>query len=198
MDNIFECRYEDTLLCKLNKLKKMHKLDMPLIKQAIQYAKYYHNGQFRDSGEPFYSHPIEVAKLVSDYCCNTNIIVAAILHDVIEDTGLIEEAISIVFNNNIFNKVIALTNLRNNIKLSKYDEFYTLYQLYDDEVILIKLCDRLHNLRTINYKPPHKQYSIALQTIKLFVPLARHVNISKIERELNEISLSILNKQIIA
>lgn len=194
MKNKFKLQYEDDLLRRLDKLKKRHELDMPLIKQAIKWAKHYHSEQFRHSGEPFYSHPIEVAKIVLDYSCNTNVIIAAILHDVVEDTNLIEEAISIVFNRDIFNKVMALTTLRNNVKLDAHNKLYSLYQSYDKEIILIKLCDRLHNMRTIAHKPPHKQHVIALQTLQTFVPLAKYMNVPKIEQELSEICSSILLK----
>ena len=180
MKNKFKLQYEDDLLRRLDKLKKRHELDMPLIKQAIKWAKHYHSEQFRHSGEPFYSHPIEVAKIVLDYSCNTNVIIAAILHDVVEDTNLIEEAISIVFNRDIFNKA--------------HNKLYSLYQSYDKEIILIKLCDRLHNMRTIAHKPPHKQHVIALQTLQTFVPLAKYMNVPKIEQELSEICSSILLK----
>ena len=84
-------RYEKNLLIALKSLKKTHPIDLPLIEKAIECAKHYHNGQFRNSGEPYYSHPIAVAEILIDYCCNTNAIISAILHDVIEDTGIIEE-----------------------------------------------------------------------------------------------------------
>ena len=165
---------------------------MPLIRRAIECTKHYHKGQRRDSGEPFYLHPVAVANIVSDYTSDVSTVIAAILHDVVEDTIMMEEVIALLFGKKVFDKVMAITNLRNNIKLDTHNALRSLYHSYDKEVVLIKLCDRLHNMRTIKYKPRDKRRATALQTMQTFIPLARYIEVLKIEQELSEICLQIL------
>ena len=132
-------------------------LDFGLINKAIYFAKKYHDGQLRKSGEPFYSHPLEVAYMVSDYLPKTNVIVASILHDVVEDTEVTVSMIVDNFSWRIAEMVDRLTRDRpDGIKLSVATILNSSYQAKDKEVMLIKLFDRLHNIQTLGVKTPEK------------------------------------------
>lgn len=157
MDYTIPCSYSMRLIGKLKSLDHKNALDFSLIDKAIYFAKRYHGDQKRKSGEPFYSHPLEVAYMVSDYNLKTNLIVASILHDIIEDTKVTVGMILDNFGWRIAEMVDRLTRDRpDGTKLSIEDMLKNAYTNDDMEVILIKLMDRIHNLHTINFKPNEK------------------------------------------
>ena len=112
MDYSTPCKYSIKLLEKLKSLNTQNVLDFELINKAIYWAKKYHDGQFRKSGEPFYSHPLEVAYMLSDYNLKTDVITASILHDIIEDTEVTVEMIEGTFGQRIAEMVDMLTRDR--------------------------------------------------------------------------------------
>jgi len=167
------CQYSIRLIGKLKLLDTKNVLDFKLINKAIYWAKKYHGDQKRKSGEPYYSHPLEVAYMVSDYNLKTDVIVASILHDVIEDTEVTVGMILDNFSWRITEMVDMLTRDRpDGSKLSIEEVLNKAYQKQDEEVLLIKLFDRLHNLKTLDAITDEKKKKVALETLSSFLTLA--------------------------
>jgi (p)ppGpp synthase/HD superfamily hydrolase len=136
-EELEHCPYTIRLL---DKVQAEHRsVDMYLIKKAIYYAKTYHGTQMRDSGEPFYSHPLEVAYMLADYLLRTDLLITAILHDTIEDTPLTKEMIATAFGENIANKVADLTRIKETGKISSQAMVESLYIQKKLDILLIKL-----------------------------------------------------------
>jgi guanosine-3',5'-bis(diphosphate) 3'-pyrophosphohydrolase len=141
-------RYVTRLRKKLLVLDTEGKLDFAQIDKAIYWAKKYHAGQMRKSGEPFYTHPLEVAYIISDFLLKSDVIVASILHDIVEDTEVTAEMIQAEFGTRIAETVDRLTRDRpDGSKLSVEEIVNNAYKHKDREVLLIKLIDRLHNIQ---------------------------------------------------
>lgn len=193
------CYYSERLLGKilLLNIKANNTLDISKIKQAIYYAKKYHGNQKRKSGEPYYSHPLEVAYMILDWSLDLEIIIAALLHDIVEDTDFSLEKITFLFNHNISQLVAKVTKLNDSINIYRLTEEETVLKLIcgkqSRKAILIKLVDRLHNLRTIQYMPQIKQIKKANETLRVYVPLAKYLGITEIENELIELAVTILS-----
>jgi (p)ppGpp synthase/HD superfamily hydrolase len=190
------------LLKKINYYSTNHNIEIniQLINTAINYIKQYHRHQRRHSGEPYYYHPIEVAFIVINYFFDTTTIISALLHDVVEDTNFSINQIKFLFGKEISLLVDRLTKLDNNcvvkFKLSDEESSYKLVNINesDKKVFVIKLCDRLHNMRTIKYiKSIEKRKKIALETLQIFIPIARYVGIKEIEMELKYLAIKTLN-----
>ena len=168
-----ECKYEKRLIAKLQSLPNSCELDFVEIRKAIYCARKYHEGQKRKTGEPFYSHPIEVAYMVSDYLPKTHIIIASILHDIIEDTEMTKEMRVTIFGNRVGQIVDMLTRDRpDGTKLSVEQILHNAYQAKDKEVLLIKFIDRLHNLSTMAAMLEAKQLKQIEQSLKHLMSLA--------------------------
>jgi (p)ppGpp synthase/HD superfamily hydrolase len=173
MDYQTPCQYSIRLIDKLKSLDTKNVLDFALINKAIYWAKKYHGDQKRKSGEPYYSHPLEVAYMISEYKLKTDIIVASILHDIIEDTEVTAGMIVDNFGWRITEIVDMLTRDRpDGSKLSVEEVLNNAYQKQDEEVLLIKLFDRLHNLTTLDAMTDKKKKKIALETLTSFLALA--------------------------
>ena len=172
------CVYSDKLLSKLFGLNEMatNKIKITEIKKAIFYVKKYHGNQKRLSGEPYYSHPLEVAFMIADHCFKTDILVTSILHDTLEDTALTKEMIEYIFDPVIADQVENLTRIKLNdnkvaYKISAAKTLELLCQQKNNELLLIKYFDRLHNMHTINAKTPEKISKIVDETLKCFISL---------------------------
>lgn len=191
-----QCCYSKRLLSKILLLNVNNKMDMAKIQQAIYYVKKYHGNQKRKSGEPYYSHPIEVAYMILDWSLNSEVIIAALLHDIVEDTEFSLKKITFLFNHNISELVSKVTKLNDSINAYRLTEEEIILKLtcgkQSKEAILIKLVDRLHNLRTIQYMSQMKQKVKASETIRIYVPLAKYLGIKEIEYELLDISVRLL------
>jgi len=173
MDYQKPCQYSIRLIDKLKSLDSKNVLDFDLINKAIYWAKKYHGEQKRKSGEPYYSHPLEVAYMISDYKLKTDLIVASILHDIIEDTEVTAGMILDNFSWRITEIVDMLTRDRpDGSKLSVEEVLNNAYQKQDEEVLLIKLFDRLHNLTTLDAMTDKKKKKIALEILSSFLALA--------------------------
>ena len=173
MDYSTPCKYSVRLIEKLKSLDTQNVLDFELINKAIYWARKYHGDQKRKSGEPYYSHPLEVAYVVSDYNLKTDVIVASILHDIIEDTEVTAGMILDNFSWRIAEMVDRLTRDRpDGSKLSVEEILNNAYQKQDEEVLTIKLFDRLHNLTTLDAITAEKKQKIALETLSSFILLA--------------------------
>ncbi len=171
-------------------------IDKDLVKKAIRFCVKYHGNQMRDSGQPYYTHPIEVAQIVSQLGLDTATLVTALLHDTIEDTDLTLEEISNQFSPEIAFLVDGVTKLKK-VKLTKEqvsqaENFRKLMlaMVKDMRVLLVKLADRLHNMRTIFAKSDAKRAKICLETLEIYAPLAERIGINKIKNELQDISFA--------
>jgi (p)ppGpp synthase/HD superfamily hydrolase len=189
------CKYSTRLIEKLQSLDIENILDFKLIDKAIYWAKKYHDGQFRKSGEPYYTHPLEVAYLFSEYVgkyelqyYTTDLIITAILHDTIEDTLLTKEMILEGFNESIATKVYDLTRIKVDHKISAGDTLELIYPQNKTDVLYIKIFDRLHNMKTISFMPEAKRNRIVDETIEYFVPLCASLDLYDIKNELITIS----------
>ena len=183
------CHYSTRLIERLKSLDTEESLDFVLIDKAIYWAKKYHDGQFRKSGEPFYTHPLEVAYLVSEYNLTTNVIVTAILHDVVEDSEATVGMILDAFSWRIAEMVNRLTRDRpDRSKLSVEEILNNAYEKNDKEVLLVKVVDRLHNMQTIDSMSDEKQKQTAIETLKSVI---YHSNNIDLEELLNILSSNI-------
>ena len=183
MDYSTSCKYSIRLIEKLKLLDTQNVLDFELINKAIYWARKYHGDQKRKSGEPYYSHPLEVAYMVSEYNLKTDIIAASILHDTVEDTEVTVEMIQGTFGERIAEMVNMLTRDRpDGAKLSTEEILNNAYQKGDKEVLLIKLIDRLHNMQTIGVKFLDKQIKESQETLENFVSLAMYLENINLEK----------------
>ena len=179
------CQYSTRLLEKLKSLDTKNVLDFDLINKAIYWAKKYHGDQKRKSGEPYYSHPLEVAYMISNYKLKTDVIVASILHDIIEDTEVTAGMIVDNFGWRITEMVDRLTRDRpDGTKLNIEQILNNIYQLKDIEVLAIKLFDRLHNVKTLGYQSEAKREHTIFETITQFIVPAVYYGYNDIEKEL--------------
>ena len=173
MDYSAPCKYSIRLIEKLKSSDTKNILNFDLINKAIYWAKKYHGNQKRKSGEAYYTHPLEVAYMISDYKLKTVVIVASILHDIVEDTEVTVEMINSSFGQRISEMVDRLTRDRpDGSKLSVEHIINNAYHLKDKEVLLIKLFDRFHNIQTIESMSIEKTKQIITETIKQFITLS--------------------------
>jgi (p)ppGpp synthase/HD superfamily hydrolase len=194
MDYSISCKYSVRLIEKLKLLDTKNVLDFEVINQAIYFAKKYHQGQLRKSGEPFYSHPLEVAYIISDYNLKTDVIAASILHDIVEDTEVTVEMILETFGRRIAEMVDRLTRDRpDGTKLSVKEIIRMAYKNGDKEVLLIKIFDRLHNLQNIHFLTADKQIKVAKETLNTVLLAATYLEDINIEFIIGNIVNKILD-----
>jgi (p)ppGpp synthase/HD superfamily hydrolase len=187
--NYFEpCKYSIRLTEKLKSLDTQNVLDFELINKAIYWARKYHADQKRKSGELYYSHPLEVAYIISDYNLKTDVIVASILHDIVEDTEVTVEMIHGSFGQRIAEMVDRLTRDRpDGTKLSVEDILNNSYQEKEREVLLIKLFDRLHNMQTLGCILPEKAKKVTEETLNFFIITAMYMGYKDLEKVIYEL-----------
>ncbi len=168
--------------------------------QALRLSEEAHSNQLRNSGDPFITHPLEVAKILTSIKLDADSIVAGLLHDTLEDTNLNIEEISKNFGNQIVELVSGLTKINKyslKVKNQKFGENYKkliLATTKDLRVILVKLADRLHNMRTIQFiKDENKKTKIALETLEVFAPLAQRLGMKEWQDELEDIAFEVIN-----
>jgi len=178
-------------------------IDEAKIKKAVEFAVKYHGIQQRASGVPYYSHPLEVAEIIAEMRLDTDSIVTAILHDTIEDTDLTLEEIDKDFGKDVAKLVDGVTKLtkikfhEDNVRQAENFRKLLITLSDDIRVLLIKLADRLHNMRTINFiNNPEKKKRIALETLEIYAPLAERIGMQQIKTELQDICFGILNPDI--
>jgi len=188
----------------IQKILKYHpSTDITMIEKAYNLAYNAHENQFRKSGEPYIIHPLCVAIILAELELDKETIVAGILHDVVEDTEYSLEQISEMFSEEIALLVDGVTKLTKlNYSMDKVEiQAENLRKMFlamakDIRVILIKLADRLHNMRTLKYKKPEKQKETARETMDIYAPIAHRLGISKIKIELDDLSLKYLHPDV--
>ena len=177
------------------------KYDLDKIKRAYEYANELHQGQFRQSGEPYISHPLAVAEIVAGLELDTDSICAALLHDTVEDCADKVDlgAIQKEFGPDVALLVDGLTKIVS-LQIEDKEEQHIenirkmlLAMSKDVRVIFIKLCDRLHNMRTLEAKADHKRRLTALETMQIYAPLAHRLGIQKIKQELENLGIQYLD-----
>ena len=176
-------------------LKSRHRKKVELVTKAFNFARQAHKGVKRLSGEPYIMHPIAVAQIAcSEMGLGSTSICSAILHDVVEDTNYTVEDIENIFGPKIAQIVDGLTKISGGIfgeqASAQAENFKKLLLTMSDDirVILIKICDRLHNMRTLDSQPANKQYKIAGETLYIYAPLANRLGLNKIKTELENLS----------
>ncbi len=174
-------------------------LDTGRLFAAFQYADEAHKRQLRKDGTPFVTHPLAVAEIVADLGLDTDSIIAALLHDCIEDTGVTHEEVAKRFGSVVAELVEGVTKLTRVQYTSKEEEQMEnlrkmlMAMAKDIRVILIKICDRLHNMRTMNYQSQRKQKEKALETMEIYAPIAHRLGMQRIKWELEDLSLQYLD-----
>ncbi|MCI7738390.1 MAG: RelA/SpoT family protein [Lachnospiraceae bacterium] len=188
----------------INSVRKYHPSDdISMIERAYLVAKTAHEGQMRKSGEPYIIHPLCVAIILADLELDKETIVAGILHDAVEDTIMTTEEITQQFGAEVALLVDGVTKLgqlsysadKVEVQAENLRKMF-LAMAKDIRVILIKLADRLHNMRTLQYMPPHKQQEKARETMDIYAPIAMRLGISKIKVELDDLSLKYLKPDV--
>ena len=174
-------------------------LDTQRLFSAFTYADNAHAGQLRKDGSPYITHPLAVAEIVAELELDTDSIIAALLHDCIEDTGSTHEEIAKLFGPSVADLVEGVTTLTRVQYTSKEEEQMEnlrkmlMAMAKDIRVILIKICDRLHNMRTMEYQSPRKQKEKALETMEIYAPIAHRLGMQRIKWELEDTSLRYLD-----
>lgn len=183
--------------------------ELELVRNALNLAFEAHDGQKRRSGEPFIIHPVAVAQILGELELDWESIAAGLLHDTVEDTNVVTfERIEKKFGATVRHIVEGETKVSKLGKLKSKDENHSVQDVKADDlrqmflamteevrVIIVKLADRLHNMRTLSHMPPHKQSSIALETLQVFAPLAKLLGIYQIKSELENLAFMYTNAQ---
>ncbi|GAA1542706.1 hypothetical protein GCM10009827_072860 [Dactylosporangium maewongense] len=172
------------------------KADLRLLQRAYDMAEHFHRGQYRESGDPYITHPLAVATILADLGMDTTTLVAALLHDTIEDTDYTIERLQLDFGGEVTLLVDGLTRL-DKVKLRAAAKPETIHRMIvatvkDPRVLIIKFADRLHNMRTLTFVPRTKQEQKAKETLEILAPLALHLGMNAIRRELEDLAFATL------
>ncbi|ACE06300.1 hypothetical protein Aasi_0939 [Candidatus Amoebophilus asiaticus 5a2] len=186
----------------LKALKVDSENDLKMVHKAIRLIKKYHGPVKRKSGEPFYLHPIAVATIILDYTDDIDTIIGALLHDIVEDTALTLPQIELMFNTNVKQIVDGVTHLDSRektvykLKLAAHENIRQLLEIEDKRVLYVKLADRMHNMRTIQFHSSlAKRKGIAEETLQFFVPVAHYLGLQQAADELKARSFEVLNQE---
>ncbi|MCR5718177.1 MAG: bifunctional (p)ppGpp synthetase/guanosine-3',5'-bis(diphosphate) 3'-pyrophosphohydrolase [Oscillospiraceae bacterium] len=187
----------DMLVQKILDMDKQY--DLSKIISAYEFAAKAHEGQLRSSGQPYIIHPLSVAEILLDLGMDTDTVCAALLHDVVEDTDATAEQVQKRFGRDVAALVDGVTKLAKIPIFNKEQQQaenvrkIMLAMSQDIRVIIIKLCDRLHNMRTLEFRPEHKQRRTALETMNIYAPIARRLGIKKVQEELEDLAFHYLD-----
>ncbi|MGB9377250.1 MAG: bifunctional (p)ppGpp synthetase/guanosine-3',5'-bis(diphosphate) 3'-pyrophosphohydrolase [Mycobacteriales bacterium] len=172
------------------------KADLKTLQRAYETADYFHRGQLRKSGDPYITHPLAVATILAELGMDTTTIVAALLHDTVEDTGYTIEQLEVDFGAEVARLVDGVTKL-DKVKFGAAAEAETIRKMVvamarDPRVLVIKLCDRLHNMRTLRFLPREKQERKSRETLEVLAPLAHRLGMNTVKWELEDLAFSTL------
>ena len=173
--------------------------DITELEKAFEFAKKLHDGQFRISEEPYIIHPMEVVKILINLKADKHTLMAGFLHDILEDTETKPEEIKELFGEDVLNLVQGGTKLgKLQFKSKEERQAENFRRMFiamanDVRIIFLKLADRLHNMRTLNFMSTQKQQKIAQETLDIFAPLANRLGVGKIKAELEDLSLKYLH-----
>jgi GTP pyrophosphokinase len=177
------------------------RLDHDMLVRAYKYSDVAHAGQVRHSGEPYVSHCVEVARILADLQLDTTTVACGLLHDIVEDTDITVEDVAREFGSEIAQIVDGLTKIANLPMSSREERQVENYRKLllsiakDARVILIKLADRLHNMRTLDWLAPEKRRRIAQETRDLYAPLAHRFGMAKVRWELEDLAFKHLEPE---
>lgn len=174
--------------------------ELRMISKAFLFASSHHEGQIRKSGEPYVVHPVAVAKILYSWNCDANTLCSGLLHDVIEDCDVSEEELNSEFNKKIGYLVSYVSKWAGKEYLKEERDILNLNWLFNGiteevRVCIIKLADRLHNMRTLEHMKPAKQVEIAEETLNIFVPLANMIGFHQVKRELEKLCFHYLHQK---
>ena len=173
--------------------------DVEAIRRAYELGKAAHDGQFRLSGEPFFSHPLNVACIVISLGMDTESIIAALLHDAVEDTEMTTETVAKEFGSSVAALVDGVTKLNKmanlNSEQQQAENVRKMLLAMDEDirVIIIKLADRLHNMRTLNAQSGPKQLEKSVETLEIYAPIAHRLGIRAVKEELEDLAIRYLD-----
>ncbi|MGI8415947.1 MAG: HD domain-containing protein, partial [Nakamurella sp.] len=175
------------------------KADLKVLQRAYEVAEAAHRGQFRKSGDPYITHPLAVATVLADLGMDTTTVVAALLHDTVEDTPYTRAEVESDFGEEVAHLVDGVTKL-DKVKFGDATEAETIRKMIiamaqDPRVLVIKLADRLHNMRTMRFLPPDKQARKARETLEVLAPLAHRLGMATIKWELEDLAFAILHSK---
>ena len=193
---------EITIEKLMRKIKSYNPDAAPAVRKAYEYAKQLHEGQYRQSGEPYISHPLNVTYILAELHADCDTLCSGMLHDTLEDTTATKEEITEIFNKDVANLVDGVTKLaKMNFSSKEEQRLANTRKIItgiteDVRIIIIKLADRLHNMRTLQYKNVYKQKENAAETLDIFVPLAYYIGVYRIKSELEDLSLRYLNSSL--
>ncbi|HET9566074.1 MAG TPA: HD domain-containing protein, partial [Mycobacterium sp.] len=173
------------------------KADLALLQRAYEVADTRHADQLRRSGDPYITHPLAVANILAELGMDTTTLVAALLHDTVEDTGYTLEALTADFGDEVGHLVDGVTKL-DRVVLGSAAEGETIRKMIiamarDPRVLVIKVADRLHNMRTMRFLPPEKQARKARETLEVIAPLAHRLGMATVKWELEDLAFAILH-----
>ncbi|MCX7918674.1 MAG: HD domain-containing protein, partial [bacterium] len=187
----------------IDKVKQQNpQTDISRLARAYEFAEHAHQGQMRLSGDPYVSHCLEVANILTELQLDLTTIIAGLLHDTLEDTSTTQEQLKSEFGVDISNlvagvsKISAIAFRSQEERLAENFRKMIIAMAEDVRVLLIKLADRLHNMRTLQYLPEAKQKRIARDTLDIYAPLAHRLGIGKIKSELEDLSMRYLFPEI--
>lgn len=194
---------EELYVCLIERIRQYHpSSDISMIQKAFEVAREAHKGQFRKSGEPYIIHPLCVGLILTDLKMDKESISAGLLHDVVEDTDMKLEELQMLFGDEVAFLVDGVTKLGQiSDAMDKTEEqAENLKKMFlamakDIRVLLIKLADRLHNIRTLNFRRPEKRIKVARETMDIYAPLAHRLGISKLKMELDDLSMMYLHPE---
>ena len=174
--------------------------DEDALNRAYVFAMKKHGAQLRASGDPYYSHPVEVAGILTRFKLDCNSVIAGLLHDTVEDTDTTIEEVRTLFGDQVAALVDGLTKLamieQKSVYTKQAENFRKLLLAMSEDirVLLIKLADRLHNMRTLHFLKPEKRNRIARETLDIYAPLAERIGMQEVKSELEELAFSEIYK----
>lgn len=179
---------------------RLNESDLKRVQKAYQICFEAHQNQFRKSGRPYYTHPLSVAYIITEISCDASLICASLLHDVLEDTQITDQELEKIFGNDIFKLVKGVTKLGKiyfgsdqEAQVENYRRLF-LATAEDIRVVIVKLCDRFHNMKTLQHLSPAKQLRISKETLDIFVPIANRLGMGHIKWEMEDLAFSFINQ----